>query len=1122
MAITSSALTNDPTPTITGTVEAGSTVAVSVDGVAVTDVVVTGTAWTASTAVSLGHGTHNVAVTATDSAGNTTTPAVTQSLIVDLIVPIIAINPGATDSTNDRTPTIAGSTDVTPGAGVTVSVSFDGGAALIALVQADGWNVTPSAQLAAGVHTVVATVSDPAGNLGTFTQTLTIDITAPTVVIDGGPARTTTDATPTITGSSADVAVGSPVTVTINGQTLTTTIAVGGTFSVTAATLTNDTHFAFVTVTDAAGNTGNANQALTVNAAAPTVTFSNGPTAFTNDTTPLIAGTTNAAAGSAVVVTAADQTLHTTVQPGGSWNVTAAHLNNGDVTVTAHITDSSGNTGSATQTLTIDTIAPTVIITGGATIQTTDPTPTISGTTDAADGRIITVTVASQTMTVPVTAGTWTVTASHINDGTYTATASLSSSDGNPGLATQVLTIDATAPAVAITSSALTNDPTPTISGTVEAGSTVAVSVDGVAVTDVVVTGTAWTASTAVSLGHGTHNVAVTATDSAANTTTPAVTQSLIVDLIVPIIAINPGATDSTNDRTPTIAGSTDVTPGAGVTVSVSFDGGAALTALVQADGWNVTPSAQLAAGVHTVVATVSDPAGNLGTFTQTLTIDITAPTVVIDGGPARTTTDATPTITGSSADVAVGSPVTVTINAQTLTTTIAVGGTFSVTAATLTNDTHFAFVTVTDAAGNTGNANQALTVNAIAPTVTITGGATIQTTDPTPTITGSGATPGSTVTITVAGQTMTTTVGPDGTWSVTPTTPLPAGANPVTVTITDPAGNTGTGTQTINVTPAPPTTQPPTTQPPTTQPPTTSPAVADYTSVGPKRVFDTRAGQSPNALRTVLKQQVSGGHELQVQMTDLAGYVPSSGVGAVSLNVTSTESKADGFITVYACGTRETVSSVNFSAGRTVANAVITPISPNGTVCFYANQATDIIVDINGWFAAGAAFNSVGPKRVFDTRPDNSPDALRTVAKAKLGANTMMEVRLTDLAGYVPANGVGSVSLNVVVTNPEASGFITVYTCGTLAQVSSVNYVSGQTVANAVIAPVSANGTVCFYSPATTDLIVDINGWIEAGSGFHAVDPARVLDTRPGESANAIRNVPSVKIGGGNILRSS
>ena len=119
------------------------------------------------------------------------------------------------------------------------------------------------------------------------------------------------------------------------------------------------------------------------------------------------------------------------------------------------------------------------------------------------------------------------------------------------------------------------------------------------------------------------------------------------------------------------------------------------------------------------------------------------------------------------------------------------------------------------------------------------------------------------------------------------------------------------------------------------------------------------------------------------------------------------------------------------------------------------ASLPTDIVVDINGWFTAGHGFTGIAPKRVFDTRPGNSPDALQTVQKTPIAAGTSVKVNVTDMAG-VPATGVGAVSLNVGVDKAGAAGFITVYPCGTLDLVSSVNYDAGQTVSNAVIATVS------------------------------------------------------------------
>jgi hypothetical protein len=237
--------------------------------------------------------------------------------------------------------------------------------------------------------------------------------------------------------------------------------------------------------------------------------------------------------------------------------------------------------------------------------------------------------------------------------------------------------------------------------------------------------------------------------------------------------------------------------------------------------------------------------------------------------------------------------------------------------------------------------------------------------------------------------------------------------------------------------------------------------------------------------LRAVSKGQVSGGYVLEVKMTELGRLVPADGVGAVSLNVTSTGSGAAGYITVYDCGVREFVASVNFAAGQTVSNAVIVPVSADGTVCFYSTTPTDIVVDMNGWFAQGAAFTGVAPKRVFDTRAGQSPNSERAVVKQQVSGGSVLEVKMTDLGGFVPTNGVVLVSLNVTSQGSGAAGYITVYDCGVREFVASVNFAAGETVGNAVIAPVSPDGTVCFYSTTPTDIVVDINGWFAGYEEF-------------------------------------
>ena len=292
-------------------------------------------------------------------------------------------------------------------------------------------------------------------------------------------------------------------------------------------------------------------------------------------------------------------------------------------------------------------------------------------------------------------------------------------------------------------------------------------------------------------------------------------------------------------------------------------------------------------------------------------------------------------------------------------------------------------------------------------------------------------------------------------------------------------------------------------------------PQPTTFQAVSPKRVFDTRPGESPDAMRIVPKTPLSPGSPLQVAFAGLpGGLTPSTGLGAVSLNVAVTNAAAGGFVTVYPCGQRPFVASVNYAAGQTVSNAVIAPVSASGDVCFFASSAADVIVDINGWYPTGTAYTAVGPARVLDTRPGESPDALRSVAKAPVVPAAPLDVQVTGLPGGItPASGVGAVSLNVAVANPPRGGFITVFPCENRKLVASVNYAAGQTVSNAVIAPVSASGHVCFFASTATDLIVDINGWFPTGDSFHAVGPERVFDTRPGESPNALRTVPKVQV---------
>jgi hypothetical protein len=94
-----------------------------------------------------------------------------------------------------------------------------------------------------------------------------------------------------------------------------------------------------------------------------------------------------------------------------------------------------------------------------------------------------------------------------------------------------------------------------------------------------------------------------------------------------------------------------------------------------------------------------------------------------------------------------------------------------------------------------------------------------------------------------------------------------------------------------------------------------------------------------------------------------------------------------------------------------------------------------------------------------------------------------------------------GSVALNVTVTEPAAPGYITVYPCDRTRPVASnVNFTTGQTVANSVIAKVATNGTICLFSSADTHMVVDVNGFVSSlDPSLVAVVPARLIDSRSG-----------------------
>ena len=183
--------------------------------------------------------------------------------------------------------------------------------------------------------------------------------------------------------------------------------------------------------------------------------------------------------------------------------------------------------------------------------------------------------------------------------------------------------------------------------------------------------------------------------------------------------------------------------------------------------------------------------------------------------------------------------------------------------------------------------------------------------------------------------------------------------------------------------------------------------------------------------------------------------------------NVTLVGAAAAGFATVFPCGTRPDASSVNYLAltNEAVANEVIAKLSPTGSICVYTSAQANVLVDVAGYVPATSDFVSLTPVRLADTRP------------TPVAAGQVLTVPIAGRGG-VPADAKAVVA-NVTLVNAAAAGFATVFPCGTVPDASTANYrgAPNEAVANEVIAKLSPTGSICVYTNAAANVLVDVVG---------------------------------------------
>ena len=875
---------SDLTVSGSSSAEAGQTVTVSLNGKDYTTTVSADGSWTlnvpASDVAALTDGSVTVTASVSDKAGN---PAsVDHTLTVDVTVPAVTINTVAGDDVinlaeHSQAHIISG-TATGAAAGDKVTVTIGGQTYTTVLDAAGNWSVGVPASVISGLSdgsvTVTASVTDAAGNTGTGTHNVTVDTGLPSVSFNAISDDNVLNAVEKgqdlrVSGTSANLAEGTVVAVTLNGKNYTATTAADGTWSLTVpaadlAGLGEANYTLSASATNGVGNSVSNTANLLVDTALPTVTINTVAGDNVINAAEVAAGQTlsgkvaNAEAGNTVTVTIGGNTYTATVQSDLTWSVNVPEsvltaLGNGDLTVSATVTNGHGNTGTGEREIVIDASLPGLrvdTVAGDDVINSIEHTQNliVSGTSDGlAAGTTLTVTVNGKTYAASVLAdGSWSAAipaadVAAFAAGTVTVTVAGQSAAGNPVTISHDVTVDLAAVAISIDAiatddviNAAEKGADLVLSGStsnVEENQTVTVIFGGKTYTAKVDADGNWTATVPsadlAGLKDGDASVQVSVTNAHGNSASAG--REYSVDATAPTVTIDTVAGDNVINGSEAAAGvaiSGTTTAEAGQTVTVTL-GGKSYTAQVQQGGvWSVNvPGSDLTAladSGYTVQVSVSDAAGNPGSAGKTITLDTTPPTVsfnVVAGDDVINSVEhgQAQIVSGSATGANVGDKVVITLGSYQYTTTVDASGNWSVgvpasVISALTDGTVTLSATITDSAGNSSTQTHDVVVNtaSVALTVnTVSGDDVINAAEAGSSLVINGSSAqfasGTQVTVTLNGKTYTATIQSDGTWTTTvPAADVGALADgaryQVSVSAQDSAGNSASATHGISV----------------------------------------------------------------------------------------------------------------------------------------------------------------------------------------------------------------------------------------------------------------------------------------------------------------------------------
>jgi len=318
----------------------------------------------------------------------------------------------------------------------------------------------------------------------------------------------------------------------------------------------------------------------------------------------------------------------------------------------------------------------------------------------------------------------------------------------------------------------------------------------------------------------------------------------------------------------------------------------------------------------------------------------------------------------------------------------------------------------------------------------------------------------------------------------------------------------------------------------------TGSAAPARFVSIAPCRIMETRGEYNFEGRTGPFGPPFLSAGETRtfsVPASNVCRNIPSSALAYV-MNVTLVPRGGVDFVTVSKGGeARPQFFTVRSPDGLIVANSAVVPAGPGGTVNVYASNATDMLIDISGYFtddaaASSLAFYPLTPCRVLDTRIQYRPQPGAFGPPSMVGRQTR-DFRFPINPYCSVPNGAAAYSVTITAVPQGPLQFVTAWPAGTSQpNVSSLNSPNGRILANSVILPASADGSVSLHAFDTSDLIVDINGYFAPDDGvnglyYHPVRQCRVANTQdpPGTfggpifEAQSKRTIP-IPLGGCSI----